>query len=66
MTASIITRDRRRAAGIRDVVPRCSGCDKPNERAPQRYCRECHNAYQKAWAAEQREFARRYRKTFHV
>lgn len=66
MTAEAKTCDRRRDAGIRDVIPRCSSCDEPNDRLPNRYCKACHNTYQKRWAAEQRELARQYRKLFHV
>lgn len=28
---------------------RCSGCDKPNDREGQRYCRRCHAAYMRDW-----------------
>lgn len=53
MTANPETRARRRGLGIdlRDGVPRCSRCDLPNDRAPQRYCRACHAGYQRAWRA---------------
>jgi len=66
MTAYPETRYRRRQAGLTDDVPRCSRCDQPNDRAPQRYCKACHCDYQNRWAAEQRRLAREYRKTFHV
>ncbi len=60
------TRQRRRERGIEDDLPRCSHCDRPNDRSPQRYCTGCHNTYQKNWAAEQRAQAREYRKLFNV
>jgi hypothetical protein len=43
------TRIRRRELGLLDDVPRCSKCDGPNDRAPQRYCRACNRAYQQNW-----------------
>jgi hypothetical protein len=39
------TRERRRESGLLDDVVRCSKCDQPNDRAPQRYCRACKNEY---------------------
>jgi hypothetical protein len=61
------TRDRRRETGMLDDAPRCSRCDGPNDRLSQGqgYCRSCHNAYQKKWAADQLAMAREYRKLFH-
>lgn len=29
----------------------CSRCGSPRDRPGQRYCRACHNAYQRAWRA---------------
>lgn len=46
------TRVRRRQLGLLDDVPRCSRCDQPNDRLPQRYCRSCHNASMRRWRAE--------------
>lgn len=42
------TRRRRRESGLLDDVVRCSKCDAPNDRAPQRYCRACKRAYDSA------------------
>lgn len=33
----------------------CSKCGKPRDRPGQRYCRECHNEYVRAWRAAGRE-----------
>lgn len=52
MTAHAQTRQRRRRKGISGSLPRCSKCDSPNDRAPQRYCARCHAAYQKNWRQE--------------
>lgn len=32
----------------------CSWCGKPNDRLPQRYCRQCHNAHQRVWRPSHR------------
>lgn len=32
-----------------------SRCTHPRDRPDQRYCRACHNAYQRGWKAEQRK-----------
>lgn len=55
MTPHKKTRDRRRARGVKDGTrygPICSKCDQPNDRFPQRYCKKCHNTYQRNWRAE--------------
>ena len=49
MIARIETRKRRREQGLLDDVVRCSKCDQPNERAPQRYCSACNRLYQRDW-----------------
>ncbi len=38
-----------------DSTPQCSmpSCDRP-QRYGQRYCRECHSKYMKAWRAKRR------------
>jgi hypothetical protein len=66
------TRERRRESGLLDGVPRCSKCDRPNDRAPQRYCRACNTAYQKEWGRGRVKVPResltreqRMRKPFH-
>jgi len=45
--------------------PRCGSCGGPNDRAHQRqrYCRECHNAYQAQARKDEREMVRAYRKS---
>lgn len=45
------TWERRRERGLLDDVPRCSRCDNPNDRLPQRYCSGCHAKYQQKWRA---------------
>ena len=55
MTAYPETRYRRRQAGLTDDVPRCSKCDQPNDRAPQRYCTACNRVYQRAWRRSHRQ-----------
>jgi hypothetical protein len=49
MMAHVQTRQRRREHGLADDVPRCSKCDQPNDRAPQRYCSGCNRTYQREW-----------------
>jgi len=48
----IQTRQRRRERGISDDLIRCSKCDEPNDRAPQRYCGACHAVYMRGWRAK--------------
>lgn len=52
MTMHQATRDRRRQRGLLDDLPRCSRCDSVNDRAPQRWCKACHNAAMRRWRAE--------------
>jgi hypothetical protein len=33
----------------------CSGCHNDNDRAPHRYCRRCHAAYQKIWRRRRKQ-----------
>lgn len=49
MASHFETRERRRARGILDDVPRCSKCDEPNDRPGQRYCSDCNRIYQRDW-----------------
>lgn len=49
MTPHKSTRERRRETGAADISPQCSRCDNINDRAPQRYCSECHAQYQRDW-----------------
>ena len=45
-----------------DSAPQCSmpSCDKP-QRYGQRYCKECHSKYMKAWRAKRRREERELR-----
>lgn len=49
MMVLIETRKRRREQGLLNDAPRCSKCDQPNDRAPQRYCTACNRTYQREW-----------------
>lgn len=51
MKMRLTTRQRRRDRGLLDDVPRCSRCDGPNDRLPQRYCVACHRVYNRNWNA---------------
>lgn len=50
------------------TVPLCSHCSRPNDRPSQRYCRNCHNTYMRAWRQDtalttdhrQRDISRSY------
>lgn len=48
---SNITGARLRHPEIPDGVAICSKCEGVNNRAPHRYCRACHAAYQRDWRA---------------
>ena len=47
-----------------DSTPQCSmpSCDRP-QRYGQRYCKECHSKYMKAWRAKRRRAERELRES---
>ena len=49
--AANLTRMRRAHPEIPMVTPICSRCGHPNNRAPQRYCSDCHAGYMRDYRA---------------